>query len=66
MDLVESEDVFRSALSYALGSTLVCDTLEEAQELCFTKGEKVKKQYFTIFRIELRKLNRMEKFQRWF
>ena len=52
MDLVESEDVFRSALSYALGSTLVCDTLEEAQELCFTKGEKVKNQFFTIFRIE--------------
>ena len=41
MDLVESEEVFRPALSYALGSALVCDTLEEAQELCFTKGEKV-------------------------
>lgn len=42
MDLVESEEVFRPALSYALGSALVCDTLEEAQELCFTKGEKVR------------------------
>ena len=29
-------------MSYAVGSTLVCDTLEEAQELCFTKGERVK------------------------
>ena len=42
MDLVESEDAFKPALSYALGSTLVCDTLEEAQELCFTQGEKVR------------------------
>ena len=52
MDLVESEDVFRPALSYALGSTLVCDTLEEAQDLCFSKGEKVKKMFFTRWRIE--------------
>jgi structural maintenance of chromosome 1 len=29
-------------VSYAVGSTLVCDTLEEAQDLCFTKGERVK------------------------
>jgi chromosome segregation ATPase len=41
MDLVESEDIFRPALSYALGSALVCDSLEDAQDLCFTKGEKV-------------------------
>lgn len=25
-----------------MGSTLVCDTLEEAQDLCFTRGERVK------------------------
>lgn len=48
MDLVESEEVFRPALSYALGSALVCDTLEEAQELCFTKGEKVRIHCFTV------------------
>ena len=41
MDLEESEDIFRPALSYALGSALVCDSLEDAQDLCFTKGEKV-------------------------
>ena len=41
MDLVESEEAFRPALSYALGAALVCDSLEDAQELCFTKGEKV-------------------------
>jgi SMC proteins Flexible Hinge Domain len=42
MDLVESEEAFRPALSYALGAALVCDSLEDAQELCFTKGEKVR------------------------
>jgi structural maintenance of chromosome 1 len=42
VDLVECEDQYKSAVAYALGSTVVCDTLEDARELCFTKGEKVK------------------------
>jgi structural maintenance of chromosome 1 len=42
IDLVECDDKFKPAVAYALGSTLVCDTLEEAQELCFTKGERAK------------------------
>jgi len=41
-DLVECDEKFKPALAYALGATLVCDTLDEAQELCFTRGEKVK------------------------
>jgi hypothetical protein len=32
----------QNAISYAVGTTLVCDTLEEAQDLCFTRGERVK------------------------
>eukprot|EP01032_Pedospumella_encystans_P009996 gene9996-11716_t len=30
------------AVSYAVGSTLVCDTLQDAQDLCFTRNERVK------------------------
>lgn len=41
-DLVECDEKFKPALAYALGATLVCDTLDEAQELCFARGEKVK------------------------
>ena len=41
-DLVECDEKFKPALSYALGATLVCDTLDEAQDLCFTRGERVK------------------------
>lgn len=41
-DLIECEDKFKSAVAYAVGSTMVCDSLEEAQELCFVKNEKVK------------------------
>eukprot|EP01038_Epipyxis_sp_PR26KG_P004826 gene4826-6761_t len=40
-DLIECEERFKSAVSYAVGSTLVCDTLEEAQDLCFNKNERV-------------------------
>jgi structural maintenance of chromosome 1 len=42
IDLVECDDIYKNAIAYALGDTLVCDTLEEAQELCFNRGEKVK------------------------
>jgi structural maintenance of chromosome 1 len=42
VDLVESEDLFKPAVAYALGSTVVCDTLEEAQHLRFQVGEHVK------------------------
>lgn len=42
VDLLDCEDIFKPAVSYAVGSTVVCDTLEDAQDLCFNKGEKVK------------------------
>lgn len=42
VDLIESEDMFKVAVSYAVGSTVVCDTLEEAQQLCFDRNERVK------------------------
>ena len=38
-DLLEcDDDIYKSAVSYAVGTTLVCETLEDAQDLCFTKG----------------------------
>jgi len=42
VDLVECDDIYKPAVVYALGTTLVCETLEEARELCFSKGEKNK------------------------
>lgn len=42
VDLIECEDLFKIAVAYAVGSTVVCDTLEEAQELCFVRNERVK------------------------
>lgn len=42
IDLVECEDSFRSAVSYALGATIICDTLEDARHLSFNLGERVK------------------------
>ena len=43
VDLIECEDMYKPAVMYAVGSScIVCDTLEEAQELCFHKKEKVK------------------------
>ena len=42
VDLLECEDIFKPAVSYAVGSTVVCDTLDDAQDLCFNRGEKVK------------------------
>jgi structural maintenance of chromosome 1 len=42
-DLVEcKEEKFRPAVLYAVTNTLVCDTLEIAQDLAFNKGELVK------------------------
>ena len=41
-DLVECDDMFKPAISYALGSTVVCDSLEQAQDLCFNHNERVK------------------------
>jgi len=38
-DLLECDDIYKSAVSYAVGATLICDTLEDAQDLCFTKGD---------------------------
>jgi len=42
IDLVECDEIFKPAISYALGSTVICDTLRHAQELCFQRNEKVK------------------------
>jgi structural maintenance of chromosome 1 len=42
IDLVECTDIIRPAVSYALDTTLVCDTLSSAQNLCFQRGEIVK------------------------
>jgi len=42
VDLVESEDIFKPAVAYALGAAVACDTLDEARDLCFKKGERVK------------------------
>ena len=41
-DLLESDERFRPAVAYAVGATVVCDTLEEAQDLCFRRGERAK------------------------
>lgn len=42
LDLVECEEAFKPAVLYALGATIACETLEDAQELCFQRGERVK------------------------
>jgi structural maintenance of chromosome 1 len=42
VDLVECEDMFKPVVTYALGSTVVCDTLDDARDLCFRRGERVK------------------------
>lgn len=42
VDLLECDEMYKQAVSYAVGSTLVCETLEEAQELCFERGERIK------------------------
>lgn len=42
IDLIECDAVYKSAVSYAVGATLVCETLEDAQELCFQRNERVK------------------------
>ena len=41
-DLIDAEEMYRPAVLYAVGATVVCDTLEDARELCFTRGERVK------------------------
>lgn len=42
IDLVECEERFQPALLYAVGSTVVCDTLKLAQNLCFARKVEVK------------------------
>lgn len=42
VDLITYDDKYKAAVSYAFGSTIVCDNLEDAQELCFRQGERVK------------------------
>eukprot|EP01035_Chromulina_nebulosa_P024272 gene24272-31553_t len=35
-----TDDLYKPAVAYAVGSALVCDSLEEAQDLCFERGER--------------------------
>lgn len=42
IDLVVSEDCYKPALSYALGTAIVCENLEDAQDICFVRQENVK------------------------
>jgi hypothetical protein len=37
-----TDDLYKPAVAYAVGSALVCDSLEEAQDLCFERAERVK------------------------
>ena len=37
-----TDDLYKPAVAYAVGSALVCDSLEEAQDLCFERGERAK------------------------
>lgn len=41
-DLVECNETFLPAISYAIGNTIVCETLEDARELCFNRDERLK------------------------
>lgn len=41
-DLIECDEKFSSVINYAVGSTVVCESLEDAQELCFQRGERIK------------------------
>ena len=42
VDLIECENGILPAVHYAVGDTVVCDTLDDAQELCFVRNERVK------------------------
>ncbi|KAJ1421694.1 RecF/RecN/SMC, partial [Ochromonadaceae sp. CCMP2298] len=42
VDLLECEEQYRVAVAYAVDATLVCDSLEDARELCFQNNERVK------------------------
>lgn len=42
IDLVECNESVRIAVQYALDNTVVCDSLESAQHLCFVRGEPFK------------------------
>lgn len=42
IDLIEYDEKFKPALLYAVGSTMVCDSLEDAQDLCFQRNEQVR------------------------
>ena len=42
VDLVECETRFKPAVAYAVGNTVICDTLDDARDLAFTQGERLK------------------------
>eukprot|EP00124_Ichthyophonus_hoferi_P000405 Ihof_evm15s14 gene=Ihof_evmTU15s14 len=42
IDVIQYDKAVSKAMEYACGNTIVCDTLEEARQLCFNKGERYK------------------------
>ena len=42
IDVINFDQKYLRAFQYACGNTLVCDTLEIAKNVCFTRGQKVK------------------------
>jgi structural maintenance of chromosome 1 len=41
MDVLEYDNIYKNAIVYAVGSTVICETLEDAQELAFNGGQQV-------------------------
>lgn len=42
VDILEYDQSYKNAILYAVGNTVLCETLEDAQELAFGRGEAVK------------------------
>eukprot|EP00123_Amoebidium_parasiticum_P016939 comp23649_c1_seq1/m.40372 comp23649_c1_seq1/g.40372 ORF comp23649_c1_seq1/g.40372 comp23649_c1_seq1/m.40372 type:complete len:1229 (-) comp23649_c1_seq1:37-3723(-) len=42
IDVVQYDKAFEKAMEYALGNTIVCDTMEEARQLCYGRDERYK------------------------
>ncbi len=41
-DIIDCKDIFRPVIHYVVGSTMICDDLNQAQELVFSRGERLK------------------------
>ena len=42
IDLIDCDERFTPAVSYAVGSTIICDTLDDARDLAFRQNERCK------------------------